>query len=404
MHNFIDSSEKDKKICVLAIIGSFYPEITGGGLQALSLMKLLKNVKFYVITGLNNKIACGKHKLGDNIEIFRILSNKVGLWPNIRSFIRSVHVFLKIKHDIDIVHLHGFSQKSILFIVLSKIFRKKIVEKVSSLGFDDPEAVKKSKFGKFKFLFYKHCDAFISTSPAILKGFQKGATFLKKKIFFIPNGVDLKRFRPLNNIEKKVSMRKKIGLRANSIVIIYVGFFSYDKAPEVLWHVFRDLKLTTKYDVQLLFLGFKSSDYFEISPDLILQLQKEVKDFGLEADVLFIEKTLEPEKYYQISDIFVLTSRREGLPNVLLEAMSSGLCCISSSLLGVKNHLINERENGLLFEVGNEEELRCRLDILLQDTQYSLELKKNARKKIESVFSMKSVAGRYLQMYNDLLK
>ena len=71
---------------------------------------------------------------------------------------------------------------------------------------------------------------------------------------------------------------------------------------------------------------------------------------------LFMEKQPMPLEFYQAADVFLLPSLEEGLPTVLLEAMSSGLPCIATRIGGVTDVLQNERE-GLMITPGSIEEL-----------------------------------------------
>jgi len=56
-------------------------------------------------------------------------------------------------------------------------------------------------------------------------------------------------------------------------------------------------------------------------------------------------------------DIFVLPSKREGMPQALIEAMARGKIVVSSSTQGGKE-LINNGKNGFIFEIGNEKQLK----------------------------------------------
>jgi glycosyltransferase involved in cell wall biosynthesis len=396
-------AQTDKRIGVLMVIGSFFPEITGGGLQALSLMDALKKeAQFYIITH-SNDINLPEEDIVNAVKVFRVISKGPRGFCKIRAFLRFIHLFLKIKDKVDIVHLHGFSQKSILFIVLAKLFGKKIIEKTSSLGVDDPVSIRNQKASYWSFFFYTKCDAFVSISPAISQRFEE-YPFLKKRLFFIPNGVNLERFKPLKDEQQKLKLKKDLGLKPQIPTIIYVGFFSYDKAPDLAWNAYRMLRSNSRHNPQLLFLGFRGSSCFEVSPELIGEIKRDVKGTAIKEDVFFIEKTLTPERYYQASDIFILSSVREGLSNSLLEAMACGLSCIATRLKGVNDYLIRDGENGLLFESGNEVELSHKLENLLQDQSYASRLGTNAREAVKKLCSMDLVSRKYFKMYNWLLK
>ena len=85
------------------------------------------------------------------------------------------------------------------------------------------------------------------------------------------------------------------------------------------------------------------------------------------------------------SEIFVLTSRQEGMPNALIEAMSLGLVCISTDCpCGGPVDLIRDGENGLLIPMGSDEEmtvaLQSALEKCLQDKEFCKRLSEEAVK------------------------
>ena len=75
-----------------------------------------------------------------------------------------------------------------------------------------------------------------------------------------------------------------------------------------------------------------------------------------------------------------------------LEAMASGLPVIASKIDGITDWVINDGENGLLFEMGNNDELGNSLLRLLQNKDFSLKLGLRARETVSRSFSIEKVA------------
>jgi len=92
------------------------------------------------------------------------------------------------------------------------------------------------------------------------------------------------------------------------------------------------------------------------------------------------------------------------LSNALLEAMSTGLPCISSDLEGVKDYVVVHNENALIFKHNDVDGLAALLFKLLNDKIFAEKLGVEARKKIISDFSIERVAGLYSEIYESLLK
>lgn len=391
--------ERPTGVCM--VTGAFYPEISGGGLQCRTLIDALKykNFRFYVLTTANESLSRDKNF---SIDITRVVIRKINPLNKLRAILQFTYAFLKRLDKIDIVHLHGFSDKTLLIILLAKIFNKRIIQKITSLGDDDPVSLLKRPLGRIKRIFFSSADIFVTINP-VMSGRFLAAGFPKDKLVDIPNGVDTDRFHPLKDIQEKSALRDELILPKNALIITFVGFFSKDKAPDLLLEAYKDLrKKFAGKDIRLLFIGSSVGTYFEIDTDLVMRVKRQVNDKGMGKDVIFIEKTLQIEKYYMASDIFVLCSYREGLPNALLEAMSTGLACVSSAISGVSDFLISHEKEGLLFEPGNVSALSDAISILIRDGRRSAELGYNARQKILRNFTLEQLASNYDSLYKRL--
>lgn len=130
------------------------------------------------------------------------------------------------------------------------------------------------------------------------------------------NAIDLGKFKfDLNN---RSEIRKKYDIDKNDFLIGNVGRISEQKNQIFLLEV---LKRMESKSVKLMIVG---------DGDKKNVLMDKVKAYGLEDKVIIVSPTLEIEKYYSAFDIFVLPSKFEGLPVVLVEAGANGLKAIIS--------------------------------------------------------------------------
>ncbi|MDO8603545.1 MAG: glycosyltransferase family 4 protein [Candidatus Omnitrophota bacterium] len=384
------------------VTGAFFPEVSGGGLQCKTLIEALReNIRPYVITTSAIRKSLRRGRI-DGIEVFRIYLDPRSFISKFRAFFNLLLDFLKIQSRIDIIQLNGFTQKNIPIILLAKLFRKRILQKLTSVGCDDPLAISMQRWGKIKLFFFSRADGFVSVSPGLTDRFL-GSCLRHKRLYFIPNGVNTRRFYPLNDNARKIELRKELGLKSDTKLILFVGFFSYDKAPDLLLNSWLDMDPEIREKTQLLFVGATSTGYYEISENLVKGMKFRSSGLENKESVKFIEKILDIEKCYQAADIFVLPSRREGLPNALLEAMSCGLACIAAYLKGVTDYLINDGENGLLFESGNAKALTDKLTRLLKQDAYCRQIGIRASAEISDKFSLEKLSRRYLDAYEELL-
>ena len=122
---------------------------------------------------------------------------------------------------------------------------------------------------------------------------------------------------------------------------------------------------------------------------------------GLEDAVIF-RGAVAPERVYQEmynADIFILSSRSEGMPNVMLEAMACALPVIASNIDGVAE-VIHHQENGLLFEKENAGQLAGLIELLAASSELRERLGNSARLTIQrSNMTWNSTAAAYLQIY-----
>jgi len=95
----------------------------------------------------------------------------------------------------------------------------------------------------------------------------------------------------------------------------------------------------------------------------------------------------------------VLPSITEGLPRVIMEAMALGKPVVASRVGGIPD-LIQDGQNGFLFEVGNSKELAEKLRILLNNKTLAVEMGKKGQELIQSKFSNEKYISNYLQMIN----
>ena len=102
-------------------------------------------------------------------------------------------------------------------------------------------------------------------------------------------------------------------------------------------------------------------------------------------------------------DVFVLPSRTEALSNSLMEAMACR-CCVVASRVGGNPELIDDGENGLLFEAGSVENLAVRLATLLENPERRQEMAVAASAKMARSFTYSRAAATMQEIYESVLE
>lgn len=196
---------------------------------------------------------------------------------------------------------------------------------------------------------------------------------------FIPNGIEPKQPRPVNQI------KEKWGLDAGSY-LLYLGRLVPEKRPELLIEAFKELD--TAKSLVIAGSGSNTSEY-EVSLRVAAQGDPRVLFTG------FVNG--EPlEELYSNCYAYVLPSDVEGMPMSLLEAMAHGRCCVTSDIPECADVLAG---NGVTFTRGNVEELRRILADLLAEPARVARLASAALEHVSTSFDWDSVVERTLSLY-----
>jgi glycosyltransferase involved in cell wall biosynthesis len=386
---------KAKKISVLMVTGVYLPEINGAVLQCMSIISVLRNnFQFRILTGTKNKKLI-KNKSLEGIPIFRTLVYRYK-FLNFFQIIGLTFFLVRNRTSFDIIHLHGFSSKSALIIIISKLINKKVIVKLSSFGHDDPETIKSK--GKILYFLYLCADYYIGVSPVFKNSYLKLNLDLKK-YHSIPNGVNTKIFCPPDNEKEKQIIREKLGLPSELNIILFVGHFSKEKAALDLLNSW--LMLEKKSKSAIVFIGSSNSMNFEVDLDVVNQIKSKSSEF-INRNIFFVEKTEKIYEYYQASDIYILPSLREGLPNSLLEAMSCGVPVISSKLPDITDWIIEDSIDGFLYSPGNIIDLSLLLKKILDDEGLRKKIGLKARQTIISRFDISFTANKISSLYKKI--
>ena len=130
-------------------------------------------------------------------------------------------------------------------------------------------------------------------------------------------------------------------------------------------------------------------------------LKNLAKEKGLEDRVIFTGAVSDAVKRCSESSLFVLSSRSEGMPNALLEAMACGVPCVSTDCRMGPSELIENEVNGLLVPVDDAEAMAQAMLRILKDKELSEKLSSNALK-IRETYSLDSVCKKWLSYLSEL--
>ena len=210
-----------------------------------------------------------------------------------------------------------------------------------------------------------------------------------RNVHVIPNPVvwPIPSFTPKVTPENVVSPDRKI--------ILAVGTKPDQKGFDLLVRAFSGLT-TVHPRWDLVIIGIDpSSDATRGGGASVRRLAKEV---GLAQRVYLPGRVGNVAEWYQRADIFVLSSRYEGFPNVLLEAMASGCACVAFDCDTGPRDLIEDGINGLLVQAECTEELTNAMARLMSNDDLRVELGSRAVA-VRQTFSERRVMALWQQVF-----
>lgn len=207
------------------------------------------------------------------------------------------------------------------------------------------------------------------------------AGYCSSSAVHLPNGFDTNLWAPDDAV--RWAVRNEFGIPVSSRVLGFVGRGHADKDPATLFAAFEKLASIHK-DVVLLAVG-RDLERFSINNNRILLA-------GQRSDVSRLMKAF---------DLFCMTSRVEGFPNVVGEAMSTGVPCVVTDVGDARSIV---RDAGWVVPPRNVDAIVNALNEALQMKPESLRrMAENSRIRIIDDFSVTSVVERYVSLYRRLL-
>ncbi|MBA7522248.1 hypothetical protein ES705_14366 [subsurface metagenome] len=338
---------------------SFTPPVNaGGGKNAFNFAKFLseKGLQVTLLT-LNRRGKLPRMELAGSLKIIRILYFNYNLFTKLLSLLIILPGYFIYVLRNDIIFIYGGNIIAFEFIILAgKLMGRHVVFRSTMLGEDDMVTLIRKWYG-LKGL-RKAVLRLISTYISLNQEFTK--SFLRifngvNKVIESPQGVNTKIFHPVSK-ETKLILREKLGLPKDCFIIITVGYLLNRKGFAEIFENLNRMKIPYLYVVTGDFEVGKSHYLYHLTDQM-----KHLYNHGyhtLRKKILFTGPRENVDEYLQASDIFLLNSKREGVPNALLETMACGTVPVIKSIRGIDKYITLNRKNALIFNhPGEMEEL-----------------------------------------------
>lgn len=282
----------------------------------------------------------------------------------------------------DVIHAFSLFSPTTMALIAKRILKVPVVAKVLRGGeLGDVARLRAKTFAPTRIrAIAREMDRVVAISSEIDRelasiGIPRG------KVAWLPNGVDINRFRPAPSIEKS-SLRGALGL-PSGLLAVYTGRLVAEKRVDLLIEAWREVRATHPR-ARLALLGD--------GPEAA-RLRARAGE-----GVLLLGEKADPSPYLRAADLFVLPSATEGLSNALLEAMSTGLPVVATRVGGAPD-VVDEERSGLLVAPGDASGLARALTRLLADDDLRGRMGAAARERIERDFSLDAVAKNWAELY-----
>ncbi|MBT3504614.1 MAG: glycosyltransferase family 4 protein [Piscirickettsiaceae bacterium] len=205
----------------------------------------------------------------------------------------------------------------------------------------------------------------------------------------IHNGINLNRF-PLRSVAtERARCRTALDLKSGSIAILCVGTLCDRKGQMDLVEAFAALPEAISSRVEILLVGDDRGTYAEAIKDRSHSLP-----VGALAGIRIFPPTESIASFYAAADIFVLSSKVESFPRVVLEAMAFGLPIITTPVFGVLEQVV-EGENALFYPPGDSRLLAVQIEQLADDDALRLRMAESSLQRISQMTTFDEMVVAY---------
>ncbi len=375
---------------------SYPPYINGVSTSIVMLKNALekKGHEVFVVTVNAEKMS---YKYEDENKIIRIPGIPIGIYDYRLTGIYPLRAINKIKKwNLDIIHSHTEFGVGTFARIIAKQFNIPLVHTYHTMYEDYVHYITHGYFdGTSKkiveYLTKFYCD---KTATELIVPTEKTYKLFKEKykydrnIHIIPTGIELEKFDISKYQQNQIeSVRKKLKLKKEDFIILFVGRLGTEKSVDVLIESQAEFVKQNK-NCKLLIVGS--------GPDEELY-QKQAKKLKIEDNVIFTGRVPWEEVgiYYAIATVFATASRTETQGLTVIEAFAAGLPVVAADDPSFSNIVIDDL-NGYLFQ--NKKQYKKYIEELMKSPDKVKRFSKQAKLCSEQ-YSSKYFAERVLDVY-----
>tara|TARA_B110000211_G_scaffold164576_1_gene185772 strand:+ start:4822 stop:5874 length:1053 start_codon:yes stop_codon:yes gene_type:complete len=346
-------------------------------------MKILHCVSSLKVGGaekLVKNLSLSQHANGQNVSVLSfgdetdefqqaLKCSKIKIYNIAGGFFKKQYQLAKLIKQFDVIHIHSPAVIRAFLFISPLLMLKHVIYTIHGEVAPNLKGIKTSHIIARYYVDY----TFAVSEQTKLKA-KTLFNWPVEKIIVIKNGV------AISNIKNQTNNQEKLIIGTVSRLIPL-------KRIEDVIQCISDYNLSEKLSLKIYGDGPQRKE-----------LEALVQQTGLTNHVMFMNNVIDEGKIYPELDCLIISSETEGLPMVLLEAMASGVPCISSRV-GAIPDIITASEAGFLYDTGNISQLGQHLEFICANKNILSEKGKLGQKYVADNFSIDDIAKTYQQYY-----
>lgn len=221
---------------------------------------------------------------------------------------------------------------------------------------------------------YKNFDKIITQSKDMTDDLLKNISISKSKIEEINNPIDIKRIEELSKQNIKIELKKE------DKNLLCVGRLAKQKGFDIIINIISSVE---SKNIKLYILGEGTERK---------KLENLIKEKKVENRVFLLGRKENPYIYMKNADLFILSSKYEGFPNVLIEANACKLYAICNNCPGGVNEIIKENINGSIIDFNEKDAVLEKIDNVLYHQKID---KEKIRDIVKKRYSIEKITRKY---------
>ena len=332
----------------------------GGGVDEqvkLSILGMQDEFEFHLLTGREMQSPDFAHIPGLQIHVCKWMVPDFNPLMDLFAYFW-IRKFLA-RNRYDLVHTHE-TKSSFLTRLALKRGNMPLIYGIHGVVFNDPRSRMGNKIYEILERFtINRAVQIIAVSEDVKGQYWRRGIGIKLPWSVIYSGVDINRFHLNRETKKRSSLRSSLGIRESDLVLVNIGRFSKSKNQKDSILALKALQ--DEYGLSNTFLVLIGE-----GPERARCIDL-VSSLGLTEQVKFLGFRREIEEFLEIADLNIITSLREGLPRVVVEAALAQVPTVGYEVEGIREITANG-ESGYVTPQGSVLELAARIAELILDS------------------------------------